>query len=67
MRVPDAILRCVAFIGLPSAAKRTSTEYRATGFFLEVQSEFDPEVRFRYFVTAAHVARKILDSKFVVA
>jgi hypothetical protein len=66
MRVPDSILRCVAFIGVPKGATKTQLEYRATGFFLEMRSEFDSDTRFRYFVTAAHVAKNIYDGKFSI-
>jgi hypothetical protein len=67
MRVPDSILRSVAFIGVPEGTKTARTTFTATGFFVEVLTQFEPKYRFRYFVTAAHVARKIYDGRFTVS
>src|SRR5271163_901073 len=64
MRIPEIILRCVAFIGRQKP--NGDAEFGGTGFFLEVPSEFAPNSKFTYFVTAAHVAEKILSGDFIV-
>jgi len=64
VRVPDQILKGVAFIGEVShrdSDGRVFGDLHATGFFVSVRSEFFPERRFVYFVTAKHVADDMKD------
>jgi hypothetical protein len=56
MRVPDEVLKCVAFIG-PAVRREGEIfgDLDATGFFVSVRSKHFPELRYPYFVTAKHV------------
>ena len=65
MRVPEAVLKCVAFIG--EVAHRDSSgaiegDLCATGFFVSVPSDKLPG-SYRYFVTAKHVASDLQNSE----
>jgi hypothetical protein len=60
VRIPDVVLKCVAFVGeatLRSADGAVSGDLLATGFFVSVPLFKQVRVpRFVYFVTAKHVA-----------
>lgn len=63
MRVPDQVLKCVAFIGEVAHQDEHGNVFGdlyATGFFVSVRSRF-PELRHVYFVTAKHVANDLKD------
>jgi hypothetical protein len=69
VRVPDKILRCVAFIGEVAYRHddgRVSGDLHATGFFVHTPSERFPELRFAYFVTAKHVATDLKDREIYI-
>lgn len=57
MRVPEFVLKCVAFIGEVQHEDSSgfSGELCATGFFVTAPSETFPENTYTYFVTAKHV------------
>lgn len=60
MRVPDEILKCVAFVGFAhQEGQVVSLEQRATAFFASVPSLTDPDRRYLYLVTAKHVADRL--------
>ena len=63
VRVPDQVLKCVAFIGaaVRSPEGEVFGDLDATGFFVSVRSKHFPELRYPYFVTAKHVANALKD------
>jgi hypothetical protein len=60
MRVPDALQRCVVFVGTIGPGKRGEEVYtpRGTAFFLSMPSTI-PGTSFVYLATAAHVAEQL--------
>lgn len=58
VRVPDVVLKCVAFIGEVTSkdADVLQGDLLATGFFVSLPSSIPGAPRFCYFVTAKHVA-----------
>jgi hypothetical protein len=59
VRVPDAVLKCVAFIGELAGGERTELygDLHATGFFVSIPLETRLSLeRYLFFVTAKHVA-----------
>jgi hypothetical protein len=65
VRIPNQILKCVAFIGEVSHLDDKGNVFgdlHATGFFVSVRGSEAPELRHVYFVTAKHVAEDIKDN-----
>lgn len=56
MRIPDEILKCVAFIGIQND---TNFEPKATGFFVSVPLNTQAKHLYLYFVTAKHAIEQI--------
>jgi hypothetical protein len=64
VRIPDEVLKCVAFIGEVTHRDEQGNVFGdlcATGFFVSVRSPRFPELRHVYFVTAKHVAEDLKD------
>lgn len=61
MRIPDSILKSVVFIGSPHTLKdgRRIDVLEGTAFFVSIKSENDPDGRYAYVVTAAHIAQDL--------
>jgi hypothetical protein len=68
VRVPDAALKCVGFIGEVNYQDATGIygEHQASGFFVSMRCESPQlrEDRFTYFITAKHVAEKYEDRDY---
>ena len=59
MRVPDVVLKCVAYLALQQDADDESRRALiGTGFFVGVVSNAKPDVSYLYFVTAKHCVAK---------
>jgi hypothetical protein len=59
VRVPQEVLKCVAFVGEVTHRGDNGEVYgdlNATGFLVSVRSRHFPELKYVYFVTAKHVA-----------
>jgi hypothetical protein len=67
MRVPDEVLMCVAYLGLPTtdAEGRPAMQPGATAFFVNMPSTVEGNT-FVYLVTARHVAEKIQGREFML-
>ena len=67
VRVDDAVLRCVGFIGELDHESSDSADYTpyGTGFFVQLSTQFAGKA-FHCFVTARHVVRKLLKKKMCV-
>src|SRR5215469_2320375 len=64
VRIPNEVLKCVAFIGEVTHRDeqgRVFGDLNATGFFVSISSLRFPELRHVYFVTAKHVAEEMKD------
>jgi hypothetical protein len=69
VRVPDQVLKCVAFIGEVTHRDEHGEVFGdlvATGFFVSVRSSHFPELRHVYFVTAKHVAVDLKDRELYI-
>ena len=69
VRVPDQVLKCVAFIGEVThrdAQGEVFGDLLATGFFVSVRSSHFPELWHVYFVTAKHVADDLKDRELYI-
>jgi hypothetical protein len=63
MRVPSHIVNCVVFLGPREGDQLT---YRATGFFVGVKSEAEPDRVYSYLATAAHFVDGLAGRPFAV-
>jgi hypothetical protein len=64
VRVPDQVLKSVAFIGEITHQDKQGNVFgdlNATGFFVSIPATHFPELRHVYFVTAKHVAEDLKD------
>ncbi|HXY78755.1 MAG TPA: hypothetical protein VEH47_08065 [Candidatus Acidoferrales bacterium] len=64
VRIPDQVLKSVAFIGEVTHRDEQGNVFgdlHATGFFVSIRSPRFPELRHVYFVTAKHVAEDLKD------
>jgi hypothetical protein len=65
VRIPDAVLKSVGFIGELTSDGGTEVygDLHATGFFVSIPSEFPGDIldRYAFFVTAKHVASDLKD------
>jgi len=64
VRVPDQVLKSVAFIGEVTHQDEQGNVFgdlSATGFFISIPATHFPELRHVYFVTAKHVAEDLND------
>ena len=69
MRVPDAALKSVCFLGVSQVDQERDealVTLGGTGFFVLHVSEFDPDIGHIYLVTAKHVADQLIDKEFAV-
>ncbi|WP_152033487.1 hypothetical protein [Bradyrhizobium sp. DOA9] len=68
MRLPDEVLKCVAFLGRKEMDPKTgliSVVYGGTGFFVGIRSDI-PGADIVFLVTAAHVAKRVEDGEFCI-
>jgi hypothetical protein len=65
VRIPDAVLKCVGFIGEVTSKDGSEVygDLHATGFFVSIPSELPGDIfdRYAFFVTAKHVASDLED------
>ncbi len=68
MRVPDEVLDCVVYLGLPGTTPSGAEGMRpiATGFFVVVDSETIEKWSYVYVVTARHVANDLQGQVFSI-
>lgn len=62
MRIPDEVLRCIAYVGVPRGGFERPEEMvaKGTGFFVTVPSRASAAVSHVYLVTARHVVEPLL-------
>lgn len=69
MRIPDAALKSVCFLGVPQVDQEKDRAFVTLGgtrFFILHVSEFDPNIGHIYLVTAKHVADQLIGNEFAV-
>jgi hypothetical protein len=67
MRIPDAVKKCVVFIGIKKPSESfDQIKYIGTGFFVSIPAVKIPDCSFPYLVTAKHVAVEIGEKDFFI-
>jgi hypothetical protein len=65
MRLPDEVLKCVAYVCRPADKNGVQAmETIGTGFFVSLKIPLRPDLNFIYFLTAKHVALNVNNSQF---